>query len=251
MPHRDPLHAARMLRDRRQEELSALEGSIAPSAAFDETLDDVVRDTARIELRLRVLRAHDARREAERDATREEESVGCFAIGDAGDARDDSLADVPIAEPPSFTSRRSSFVIFGIAFVCLVAGAAAGVVDSVCSIVSRPSLSVSGLAPSQRIDEDRPRWNHLVAVVVDTTGAPGAARDDRCGVEIRTGSAESCDVWIVCPGVERRFHAERCTTVDGRLHAHVDQAFDFDGERGTIVLTTPEGTATLRFVDPQ
>jgi hypothetical protein len=70
-------------------------------------------------------------------------------------------------------------------------------------------------------------------------------------VEIRIGSSQSCDVWVVCPGVERRFHAEHCAVGDGRLRAHIDDALDFDGERGVIVLTAPEGSATLRLVERQ
>jgi hypothetical protein len=251
MPHRDPLSAAVTMRERLKDELSTLEGCIAATVTIGETLDDVVRDVARIEQRLRVLRARAARLEAERDLTSEEESAGCFAIGDElGDALE-SRADGPISQPPSVTSRRASSIVFGLALACLTAGVVASVVDGVCSVVSKPSLAASPLAPSLRIDEDRARWNHLVAVVVESTGAPGAARDDRCGVEIRTGSPQCCDVWVVCPGVERRFHAEHCTTADGRLRAQISGALDFDGERGTIVLTMPEGTATLRFVDRQ
>jgi hypothetical protein len=97
---------------------------------------------------------------------------------------------------------------------------------------SSASASPSTSAPPPR--EDDGRWQYLACVVIHTTGTPGASRSARCGIDLRLEATGGCDVGVVRPGVERRFHIEQCDTRDNTLRVHVDNALDLDGDRDTV-----------------
>jgi hypothetical protein len=93
------------------------------------------------------------------------------------------------------------------------------------------------------------------AVVTDSHSGQ-ANREDRCTLAISftavPSRVDNCDVSIVCPGFERRFHPARCEAprADAAFQLR-DPSLEVDGERGALRLNDvdghPETSVALRI----
>lgn len=165
----------------------------------------------------------------------------------------DSDAEVFVADAEASSAGRSAPIEPSWRLVALVGAGAIGltVVALLVGLLATDrdrDLGADAAAAAPEAETETGAWSYLVGAVV-TTGPTASGRvlqvDDRCEVDVRRCGPATCDLFVVCPGAERRFHDAPCRVDDeGALTVDADGA-RFDGRTASVEI---EG-ATIRLDD--